>query len=47
MENIKTTTIQVSIETRDELMSLGRKGETYDEIIKRLITAHQKSLKEK
>jgi hypothetical protein len=33
-ENI--TTIQISKATRDELKQLGKKGETYDEIIKRL-----------
>lgn len=31
------TTIQLSIETRDQLKELGKKGETYDEIIKKLI----------
>ncbi|MDK2371895.1 MAG: hypothetical protein QI197_00695 [Candidatus Korarchaeota archaeon] len=31
------TTIQISKETREMLKSLGRKGETYDEIIRRLI----------
>ena len=31
------TTIQISKETRDKLKELGKKGETYDEIIKRLL----------
>ncbi len=31
------TTIKVRVSTRDLLKSLGRKGETYDEIIRRLI----------
>ncbi|GEM_PF-1019662 len=31
------TTIQISKETREMLKSLGRKGETYDDIIRRLI----------
>jgi len=31
------TTIQVSRETRDQLKELGKKGETYDEIIKKLL----------
>lgn|GEM_PF-1300807 len=31
------TTIQVRPETRDRLKDLGKKGETYDEIINRLI----------
>jgi hypothetical protein len=35
------TTIQVMIETRDELQTLGTKGETYDVIIKRLIKVHR------
>lgn len=33
-----TTTIPVEKETRDRLRSLGRKGETYDEILKRLLS---------
>lgn len=39
----KSTTIQVTIETRDELQSLGSKGETYDEIIKRLINVFKEN----
>jgi len=31
------TTIQVRPETRERLKDLGKKGETYDEIINRLI----------
>jgi len=31
------TTIQVRPETRDRLKDLGKKGDTYDEIINRLI----------
>ena len=31
------TTIQLSRATRDQLKELGKKGETYDEIIKRLL----------
>lgn len=31
------TTIQLSIETRNQLKELGKKGETYDEIIKKLL----------
>jgi hypothetical protein len=31
------TTIQISKETRDILSEMGKKGETYDEIINRLI----------
>jgi len=33
-----TTTIPLEKETRERLRSLGRKGETYDEVIKRLIS---------
>lgn len=31
------TTIQLSRKTRDMLKELGKKGETYDEIIKKLL----------
>ena len=31
------TTIRISIETRDELVDLGKKNESYDTILKRLI----------
>lgn len=34
---MKTTTIQINTETRDVLRSLGRKGETYDDIIRDLL----------
>jgi predicted CopG family antitoxin len=30
------TTIQISMETREKLKSLGKKGESYDQIILRL-----------
>jgi len=33
-----TTTIPLEKETRDRLRSLGRKGETYDQILKRLMS---------
>jgi hypothetical protein len=36
------TTIQISKDTRDELKKLGIKGETYDEIIKKLIAQAKK-----
>jgi predicted CopG family antitoxin len=38
---MKTTTIQVDTETRDALKSLGKKGETYNDIIRKLIKATQ------
>ena len=31
------TTIQISKEIRDQLKELGKKGETYDEIIRKLL----------
>ncbi|WXG43611.1 MAG: hypothetical protein WED04_06165 [Promethearchaeati archaeon SRVP18_Atabeyarchaeia-1] len=31
------TTIELSMETRNRLKALGRKGETYDQIIKKLL----------
>ncbi|MBU7029455.1 MAG: hypothetical protein HXS48_21145 [Theionarchaea archaeon] len=34
---MKPTTIQVDTETRDMLKSFGKKGETYDDIIQKLI----------
>ena len=33
----RKTTIQVSVETRDRLKEIGKKGETYDDIIRRLL----------
>ena len=37
MINMQTTTIQVNSKVRDLLRSFGRKGETYNEIIEKLI----------
>ena len=37
MARTDVTTIQLSKETRNQLKDLGKKGETYDEIIKRLM----------
>ena len=34
----RITTIQITEETRDELKSCGKKGETYDQILKRLMS---------
>jgi len=36
------TTIQLSPKTRDKLKELGSKGETYEEIILRLMKAYKK-----
>lgn len=33
-----TTTIPVEKETREKLRSFGRKGETYDQVLRRLMT---------
>jgi len=38
---VKKTSIQISFETKKELDNIGKKGETYEDIIKRLL-AHQK-----
>jgi len=45
MKENKNTTIQLLTETRDELKALGSKGETYDEIIKRLIKTYKEGKK--
>jgi hypothetical protein len=45
MKKNTNTTIQILTETRDELKTLGSKGETYDEIIKRLIKAYKEGAK--
>ncbi len=38
----EATTIRVSTETREELRRFGRKDETYDELIQRLLDAARK-----
>jgi hypothetical protein len=35
------TTIEVEIATRDQLRSIGRKGESYNSVIKRLLRANE------
>ncbi len=37
------TTIQISKMTRDQLRKLGMKGETYDQVLKRLIEMSRKT----
>lgn len=37
MSKKEKTTIEISKETREQLKELGKKGETYDSIIRRLI----------
>ncbi|MDO8428325.1 MAG: hypothetical protein Q7S92_03870 [Candidatus Diapherotrites archaeon] len=39
------TTIQLTPETRERLRELGKKDETYDEIINRLVDDHEKRKK--
>jgi len=34
---MKSTTIRIKTETKEKLESLGRKGQTYDEIVKKLL----------
>ncbi|WP_173391302.1 DUF7557 family protein [Thermococcus paralvinellae] len=43
MKNEDRTTIQVSVRLRDKLKELGKKGETYEEIIWRLVEHYEKS----
>lgn len=40
---MSTVNIRVSPETRDALTAIGRKGETYDAILRRLIAHHAKT----
>lgn len=37
----KCTTIQILIGTRDDLKAMGHKGETYDDVIQRLIKVYR------
>lgn len=41
---MKATTVMISQETRDELKKQGFKGETYDEIIRKLIELAKKQV---
>ncbi len=41
---MELTTIQVSKETREKLKKLGRKSQTYDEIIENLLEINRKAL---
>lgn len=40
------TTIQLGSETREMLRAMGRKGQTYDEIIRELITVYEARIEE-
>lgn len=38
-----TTTIKIDLEVREELLALGRMGESYNDVIRRLLAAHRRS----
>jgi len=42
MGEMKKTTIQIGQDTKEALSNMGRKGETYDQIIQKLIEAQRK-----
>jgi predicted DNA-binding protein len=42
---IKKTSIQLSFETKRELDNIGKKGETYEDIIKRLLELSKQAVK--
>lgn len=39
----RKTNIQVSVETREQLKELGKMGESYDDVIKRLLIHFQEN----
>ena len=39
----KKTTIWISVELRERLKQLGKKGETYEDIIRRLLDTYEKT----
>jgi len=41
------TTIQMSTQTRNKLKEIGKKGETYEEIIEKLLQLYKKHEREK
>ena len=41
---MQQTTIQISKETREKLKKVGRKGQTYDEIIEKLLDISKKAI---
>ncbi|MCW6171187.1 MAG: hypothetical protein LVQ96_08490 [Thermoplasmatales archaeon] len=41
---MEQTTIQISKETREKLKKVGRKGQTYDEIIETLLEISKKAI---
>ena len=48
MSNPDKTSIQVSMETKDRLLALGLKGDTFDDVVRRLLdkTARKKKCKD-
>lgn len=46
IHKMATTTIQLGSETREMLRAIGKKGQTYDEIIRELITVYETRLEE-
>jgi hypothetical protein len=40
---MKTTTIAINVETKEQLKALGNKGQTYDELIEGLIRIAKRS----
>lgn len=40
---MKFTTVKLSVETKERLVALGRKGETYDQLVRRLLDASLKA----
>ena len=45
MANKSTVTIRVKVETKKRLDEIGKKGDTYDDIIRRLLEYYEKSNK--
>jgi len=45
MKKKDITTIQITREVRDQLRQLGKMGDTYDEVIRRLISLAKKAKK--
>lgn len=41
----KKTSIQISVDTKERLVKLGRKDETYDDIIRRLLDQQSRKRK--
>lgn len=39
---IMDTSIRVTVETRDKLIALGRKGESYDALLRKMIEVYKK-----